>query len=85
MALVLLRRAAETNRNYPPTQFWLAAALAHLGRIEEARLATQAGLELNPTTTVSRFRNIARSDNPLWLVQRDRIYDGMRKAGVPEG
>jgi hypothetical protein len=25
------------------------------------------------------------SDNPTYLAQRERIYDGMRKAGVPEG
>ena len=25
------------------------------------------------------------SDNPTYLAQRERIFDGMRKAGVPEG
>ena len=27
----------------------------------------------------------ASSDNPTYLTQRERIRDGMRKAGLPEG
>jgi tetratricopeptide (TPR) repeat protein len=84
-AVALLRRSIETNRNYPPAHFWLAAALAHLGRLNEARAATQAGLALNPTFTVSRQRASAPSDNPTYLAQRERFLEGMRRAGVPEG
>ena len=83
-AVARLRRAVEINRNYPMAHFYLAAALAHLGRHDEARAAAQAGLALNPTFTISRFRATAPSDNPTFLAQRERIYDGMRKAGVPE-
>ncbi len=79
-----MHRALETNRSFPAAHFWLAAALAHLGRLDEAQAATRAGLALNPTMTVSRYRNVLRSDNPIWLVQRERAYDGMHKAGVPE-
>jgi hypothetical protein len=77
--------AIETNRNYPLAHLWLAAALAHLGRLSEARSAAQAGLALNPTFTIARARAAPPSDNPIYLAQRERIYDGMRKAGVPEG
>jgi hypothetical protein len=38
------RRAIETNRNYPLAHFFLATALAHLGRMSEARTATEAVL-----------------------------------------
>jgi hypothetical protein len=65
--------------------FFLAAALAALGQLEEARTAAKAGLSLDPTFTVSRLRARAPSDNPTYLGQRERIYDGIRKAGVPEG
>jgi hypothetical protein len=51
----------------------------------EARAATQAGLTLNPTLTISRLRAVVPSDNPTYLAQRERIYDGMLKAGMPEG
>jgi tetratricopeptide (TPR) repeat protein len=84
-AVAWLRRATETNRNYPLAHLWLAAALAHLGRLSEARSAAQAGLALNPTFTIARVRAAPLSDNPIYLAQRERIYDGMRKAGVPEG
>ena len=83
--LSLLRRAIEINRNFPLAHFWLAAALAHLGRLNEARAATRAGFALNPTFTMSRYRDRESSDNPTYLAQREHSLDGMRKAGVPEG
>jgi TolB-like protein len=83
-AVALLRRSIETNRNYPLAHFCLAAALAHLGRHNEAQAAAQAGLALNPTFTVARASANAPSDNPAYLAQRERFFDGMRKAGVPE-
>jgi TolB-like protein/class 3 adenylate cyclase/Flp pilus assembly protein TadD len=83
-ALTCFRRAIEINRNLPTTHFYLAAVLALLGRLEEAQSAVQAGLAINPTFTIFRFRAGAASDNPVYLAQRERAYDGMRKAGVPE-
>jgi TolB-like protein/class 3 adenylate cyclase/Tfp pilus assembly protein PilF len=83
-AVACSRRSIEINRNHPITQFYLAAALAHLGRLKEARSAVQAGLAANPTFTISRFRAAVGSDSATVLAQRERIYEGMRKAGVPE-
>ena len=65
--------------------FWLAAALARLGRLEDAREAVRGGLELNPGFTIARLRSSAFSDNPVYLAGRERAYEGMRLAGVPEG
>jgi hypothetical protein len=59
--------------------------LARLGALDEARAAAQAGLALNPGFTINRFRSGTPSDNPTFLAQRERIYQGMRTAGVPEG
>jgi TolB-like protein/class 3 adenylate cyclase len=84
-AVARLRRAVETNRNFPLAHFGLATALAHLGRLEEARTATRSGLALDPAFTISRFRNSPATDNPGYLAGRERIYEGMRRAGVPEG
>jgi TolB-like protein/Flp pilus assembly protein TadD len=84
-AIVWLRRAVEANRNRSITHFILAAALAQLGRLQEGRSAVQAGLALDPTFTISRFRIQASSDNPRYLAERDRIMEGMRQAGVHEG
>ena len=84
-AVELCRRAIEVNRNYPNAHFWLAASLALLGRHNEARAATEAGLTLSPTFTITHARGRAASDNPIYRSQRERFFDGMRKAGVPEG
>ena len=84
-AVVWLRRSIDANRNLPFTHFNLAAVLAQLARLDEARAAAQAGLALDPNFTLHRFRLGARSDNPTYLAQRERIYEGMHMAGVPEG
>ena len=55
-AVAWFRRAIEANRNYPVIHFELAAALAQLGRLDEAHSAVKAGLALNPTFTISRAR-----------------------------
>lgn len=83
-AVVRLHHALEINPNFPSGQFYLAAALANLDRIDEARSATHAGLKLDPSFTISRFRANVASDNQIYLAQRERIYEGMRKAGLPE-
>jgi TolB-like protein/class 3 adenylate cyclase len=85
-AVAWLRRSIEANRNYPLSFFHLAAALAQLGRLDEARSATRAGLALNPAYTISRRRAswTAQSDDPTYLAQLEPILEGLRKAGVPE-
>jgi TolB-like protein/class 3 adenylate cyclase/Tfp pilus assembly protein PilF len=85
-AVAWFRRSIEANRNYPIAYFNLAAALAQLGRLDEARSAVKAGLALNPAFSISRFRasRTAWSDDPTHLAQLEPIFDGMRKAGVPE-
>jgi TolB-like protein/class 3 adenylate cyclase len=84
-AVAWLRRSIDANRNVPLTHFNLAAALALLGRFEEARTAAQTGLALNPSFTIRRFQRNLSSDNQTFLAKRERIYEGMRMAGVPEG
>jgi TolB-like protein/Flp pilus assembly protein TadD len=80
-----LRRSIEANRNFPLAHFLLAAALALVGAVDEARAAANAGLTLNRSFTIRRLRDGASSDNPTYLAARERICMGMRMAGVPEG
>ena len=84
-AVTYFRRSAEINRNHHTAQYYLAGALAFLGRLEEARCAVRAAMALHPDFTISRFRAGAANDNPRYLAARERLCDGMRKAGVPEG
>jgi tetratricopeptide (TPR) repeat protein len=85
-AVVWLRRSLDANRNYSTGHFELAATLARLGELDEAKAALQAGLALDPSFTIRRFRDAAnaRGDNPTYLAGRDRAIEGMRMAGVPE-
>jgi tetratricopeptide (TPR) repeat protein len=85
-AAMWFRRSIEANRNHPAANFNLAAALAQLGRLDEARYEVKAGLALNSGFTVSRVSaaRTAQSDDPTYLGQLEPILEGMRKAGVPE-
>ena len=83
-AVVWLRRSLEANRNYPIAHFQLAAALALLGSLEEARAAVRAGLALDPTFTLLRMRGTALSDDPAFRAASRRVGRGMVMAGVPE-
>lgn len=56
----------------PLTHFVLAAALALLGLLEEAKAAAKAGLALDPSFTIRRYRRGAPSDNPDYLASRER-------------
>jgi Flp pilus assembly protein TadD len=84
-AVAWLRRCLEANRNYPLAHFQLAAALALLGSLQEARAAVRAGLALDPAFTIRRMRGIVMSDDPTFRAGSERIRKGMRMAGVPEG
>jgi TolB-like protein/class 3 adenylate cyclase len=85
-AVAWCRRAIEANRDYSLPYFQLAAALALLGRLDEGRSAVRAGLVLNPAFAISGARALwtAMSDNPTYLAQLDAVFEGLRKAGVPE-
>jgi len=86
-AVVWLRRSLDANRNYSTGHFHLAASLALIGELDEARAKVKAGLTLDLSFTIHRFRNAiaAQSDNPRLLAERDRAIEGMRMVGVPEG
>jgi TolB-like protein/Tfp pilus assembly protein PilF len=79
-AVLWIRRSLDANRNH-------STALARLGKLDEARAAVQAGLALDPSFTIRRFRDATNEmgDNPTFLAGRAREIEGMRMAGVPEG
>ena len=83
-AAALFRRSVDASRNYPLSHFYMAAALAYLDRLDEARAEVKAGQALAPNYSIARFLTMAESDNPTYLKQRERIQDGLRKAGVAE-
>jgi TolB-like protein/class 3 adenylate cyclase/Flp pilus assembly protein TadD len=85
-AVPWFRRAIEADRNNSHPYFVLAAALAQIGRLDDAHYTVKAGLALNPAFAISRTRAAwtAMSDDPTYLAQLEPIFDGLRKAGLPE-
>jgi tetratricopeptide (TPR) repeat protein len=84
-AVAQLRNSIEANRNFATAHFYLAVALAELGRLDEARHEAKEGLSIDPTFTVRRYRGDAPSDNPIFVSRRRQIHEIMRNIGVPEG
>jgi adenylate cyclase len=65
----------------------LAAASAWLGHDAEARAAIAGLLKVYPGFTVQTFADVAArvTYNPTFADQIQRILEGLRKAGLPEG
>ena len=78
------RRSIEANRNFALCRFIHATVLTNTGRMDEARSELTAGMALDPGFTIANFQSAVSSDNPVYLEQRARIIDDMRRAGVPE-
>ncbi len=83
-AVTWLRRSVETNRSNALGQFYLAAALAQFGELQEAQAVARAAIALLPGFTIRRYRASAACDHPAYLAGRERTYEGLRLAGVPE-
>ena len=81
------QRSIEANPNFSVVRFLLAGALAQLGRLDEAQAAARAGLALDPNFTIRGYRAVLTglSAHPGAVAQSERLCDGMRRAGVPEG
>ena len=85
-AVACLRRAVANNPEFPTPVAYLAAMLALTGRETEARgmLKQYLSLRGTKTRTIAAWRAMAYSDNPIYLASRERIHEGLRKAGMPE-
>jgi len=59
----------------------LAAAYAQLGQDENAKAALASLLKLEPRVTVSHLRSFLPYQN---REQAERLWTGLRKAGMPE-
>ena len=84
-AVTWYHRAIQLNRNYWIAHFNLAATLAELGRLDEARAEAQAGLALEPKFTLRRYRAGAATDDPVFLKRREQIIEGMRATAFASG
>jgi adenylate cyclase len=61
---------------------WLAANLAQLGQLDEARAEAAEVLRLDPKYTIDGTeRRLALNKRPE---DAEHLFDGLRKAGLPE-
>lgn len=79
-----LAHGAQATPPHAFAHLYLASALALSGRIEEARAQVARFPRLYPGVTLSRWRALQVSDAPEFLKQRERVYEGLRLAGMPE-
>jgi adenylate cyclase len=63
----------------------LAAAYAWAGRDKEAKETVAQLQKVQPGYTVQAWAGRHMSDNPTYKAQYQRIVEGLRKAGLPEG
>jgi DNA-binding winged helix-turn-helix (wHTH) protein/TolB-like protein/predicted Zn-dependent protease len=83
-AVQSLARGATDASPHRFAHLYLASALALTGRIEEARAQVAQFPQRYPGVTLSRWRALQVSDAPEFLRQRERVYEGLRRAGMPE-
>ena len=83
-AIDWLVRAVDSNPKSAFNHLFLASALGNARRIEEARAQVAQLQQLHPGFTLAHFRAREPSDTPLFLAQRQRVYEGLRRAGMPE-
>jgi TolB-like protein/class 3 adenylate cyclase len=79
-AVSWLRRAAHENPRHAPTFLHLGSALAHAGKLEEARAAIQRLLELRPMSSVTW----QRQHRVFPVDDHEYMLEGARLAGLPE-
>ena len=81
-ALAGFNRAIERAPKWAPAYLYLAGAYAEVDRLDDARDAIKAVLDITPKFTVKE----AARQYPHRLAEfRERILDSWRKAGLPEG
>jgi adenylate cyclase len=85
-AILWLRRSLAESPESTTALPWLISTLALDGHESEAHelLARYLALGQTRVQTVAQFKALASSDNPQYLALRERLYDGLRKAGMPE-
>jgi adenylate cyclase len=81
-ALPPLREFASRTPNLSQGHIWLAANLAQLGRLDEAHAEAAEALRIDPKFTIDgTARRLALNKRPE---DAEHVFDGLRKAGLPE-
>ena len=82
-ALAFAEQAVAVNPTYVFGHTLIAAAAAQCGDMKKAEAAVAELQKLQPNLTIETYRKEQLSDRPAYLVQRERLYAGLGKAGLP--
>src|SRR5262249_22711581 len=84
-AIEMPREAIGLSSNYSLSHLCLAAAYGMQGRVDEASAALADYLRTEPSArTISELQLLRNPRScPTWS-QWERLYEGLRKAGMPE-
>lgn len=85
-AIGCLRQALADHPAFPTPTAWLAGALALTGRERQARdvLRCYFALRGTKTRTIADWKSLALADDSAYHAFRERLYTGLRTAGMPE-
>jgi adenylate cyclase len=78
-AVTTLREFVSQSPNHRPGRCWLAAAYAHLGEIDEARVQAAHVLRIDPDFVTTGYRKLAEFWRPADV---EHVIGGLRKAGL---
>ncbi len=84
-AIEWCNKSAAGNPHFFITYLLLAAANEWAGHDKEARDAAAQLQKVYPGFTVQGWTSIHWTDDPTFNAQYQRVVEGLRKAGVPEG
>jgi adenylate cyclase len=77
---VAANRSVQANPRFSPPYWMRAAALANLGRIDEAKTMAQRLLEVQPQFTISSITSAPFANREIL----DVLGDALRRVGLPE-
>ena len=81
-AIQWFEESLQLMPQWPPTLIWATSVYAHLSRQDEARDALEKLVQVWPAVSLSTIRvSLAGFVPPVAL---EHIFDGLRKAGLPE-
>jgi len=81
-ALPPMRECTSRAPNFRLGHVWLAATLAQLGQLDEARAEAAEVLRIDPKYTIDGTQR--RSSLFKRPEDAEHLFDGLRKAGLPE-
>jgi adenylate cyclase len=83
-ALIWAKRSVGARPDYSISHAWVAAAAANLGDLATARMEIAEFRRLQPDYSLATFKSERYSDKPEFLLQRERFYQGLHRAGLPD-